>query len=478
MSNTNDETTYVYEGYFKCSSLGEVCLDENVCGSDGSKLPEVLVIPKKVDTIDVTSFAVGMFNENQYVKEIILPTEVEEIPQDFCRKAHNLRSIRGADGNMDHIKHIGAAAFMETRLKEARFPNLEALETKGDNLGGAFNGCAYLEVVDIGEVTSIPERTFTNCALLREVIWTPAETEAEKTEEEAGETAKFVIGPRAFSQTRSLVDFRFLEEVDRENVDVQPDAFFYSKIGISWLTDDHKAFPTEADKKFWKTVNFTPCENRIVTKLSQVNSDWTEKNFLTNYGIKYYMGCALFAVMHIHSAITGKRYNHPDEFVEELRNDPELSRFLYYGNWPGQFKNTASMFEALGYRTEVHGNGSKLSKENFQALLDALAQGAYVYSQVYTLKNWEEDLKASQNETEEQVQEDDDYDGGHAVVLYGVNDKNEVLVLDSNVLHESFRDGGFDPDIDIYTYAMPYQKMVGPTSDFIIVYPPEKCTCR
>lgn len=454
--NDNVKVLVLHEAY---RGVGDEYYPFSERGAEATELelPEVLEIPEKIGEESYQSLAKGMFYGNKHIKEIVLPTGVETIPEAFCCRAANLRSVHKADGSLNDITHIGGAAFTGTRLKEARFPDLTDLVLKAvpdeetgitNYYGGAFAGCAYLEAVDIGTVTSIPERTFFGCARLREV---------------SCDGTGISIGLRAFAQTRSLTELSWLEKA----TSVEKGAFFYSRITEYTLPEDddpdQARFPTSdnGSKIFWEDVEYTPCENRIVTKLSQKNADWTEKTFLTNYGVKYTDGCALFAVMHIHSAITGKRYSHPDEFMEELRNDPKLSRFQYYGNWPGQFKNVAAMFEALGYRTEVHGNGSELSKENFQALLDALAQGAYVFSQVHTYEKW------TDTNTEE------DYDGGHAVVLYGVNELGEVRVLDSNVLYEGFREEGFEPDIDVYTYTMPYQNMVGATSDFVIVYPPE-----
>ena len=57
-------------------------------------------------------------------------------------------------------------------------------------------------------------------------------------------------------------------------------------------------------------------------------------------------------------------------------------------------------------------------------------------------------------------------------MIYGINDLGEVCVLDSDVLHEYYRADGFEQGTDVYTYTIPYQNIVGPSSNFVIVYPP------
>ena len=518
------ETTNDYGKYFLLSDEGVLSLQPAYRGEGNSAypfslrggeepasdFPEILEIPTAIGETQVTSLAPGMFYGNTRVKEIKLLVTVATIPEAFCCEAANLEAI---DVN-GVITTIGKDAFKSTKIKEALFPDVttlyegafsgctclevadisgvseipmdtfngctllrevstgevtsigsaafnktrirQALFSKLTTLGaGAFLWCGYLEVADIGEVTEIPEAAFANCALLREVIWKAKEVGE-------GEKVKVTIGPRAFYQTRSLEKIPFLSSANA----VGQGAFYYSKFnGYTVPADcvtDATAFPTsDNETEFWTGVASATCKNRIITKLSQNNSEWLEKAFLLNDGTKYGSSCALFAVMHIHSAITGKNYMHPDEFVNELRADPKLSKYLYENNWPGKFENTASLFEALGHRTEVHGNGSDLSQQNFQDMLDALADGAYVYTQVGTFE-YQEDGSAAYYPN-----------NGHAVVIYGINNSNplEVCVLDSNVLHEHYREDGFEPDVDVYTYTMPYQNMVGPSSDFIIVYP-------
>jgi hypothetical protein len=73
-------------------------------------------------------------------------------------------------------------------------------------------------------------------------------------------------------------------------------------------------------------------------------------------------------------------------------------------------------------------------------MCDALAQGAVVYTTC----------------THAGRQIDNNYsDGGHAVVIYGINNNGEVCVLDSAVYAEGYREVGLMSD-DFYIYATPH----------------------
>ena len=460
MSNNNYETIINYEEYFDISDSGEVSLKEEYRGDyDGKnpdfqgnglklELPEVLVIPKVIREITVTALAPGMFSNNKRVKWIVLPEGIETIPDFFCRYATDFRGIY----NTKNIREIGASAFVQTRIKSAIFPRLgapDALGTSGTLGYGAFARCAYLEVADIGTITSIPEKAFMDCTLLRKVI--------RKIEE--GETVAFTISKEAFAHTHTLRKLPLLEYA----TSVESDAFFYSGISEESLPEGNEietdAFPITENEESWAALKPTQCRNRIVTKLSQLNPAWKDERFLQGEPTEvnshpYRNACAIFATMHIYSALAGKHYHHPGEFVEELKTIG-LSQYVHTDGWPGDITKVPKLFEDLGYRTEICGKYSDLTIEDYQKLADALADGAYIYSQVSTSNT---------------------RDYGHAAVIYGITDKGEVCVLDSNVLYEDYRDYGFEPNTDIYTYTIPFTNIVGPESNFIIVYPPEKKT--
>ena len=474
MSN-NNESINVHQDYFEfLKENGELVLNENgkpmlalkkeyrgeksdnypASEGDGTELelPEMLIIPEIFDNTTVEVLAPGMFANNKRIKGITLPSEVKAIPEAFCLKAANFRILMGTE----NIRSIGYAAFYSTRIKNALFPNLTEWQEKEMVLGGeerkvgrTFLNCAYLEVIDIGKVTTIPGQAFSNCALLRKVIRNIDEVE----------TVTFKIGYMAFTSTYYLRELPLLEYA----TNVEANAFFYSGIRAESLPEGSgiagNAFPITENEESWAALKPTQCQNRLITKLSQLNPAWAKESFLQGEPAEanehtYSKSCAFFATMHIHSAISGKYYHHPCEFVQELK-DRGLSQYVHTDGWPGDITQVPKMFEDLGYRTEICGKHTDLTIEDYQKLADALADGAYIYTQV-SISN--------------------DIDYGHAAVIYGITGAGEVCVLDSNVLFEGYRDYGFEPNTDIYTYTIPFTNIVGPESNFIIVYPPEKKT--
>ena len=474
MSN-NNESINVHQDYFEfLKENGELVLNENgkpmlalkkeyrgeksdnypASEGDGTELelPEMLIIPEIFDNTTVEVLAPGMFANNKRIKGITLPSEVKAIPEAFCLKAANFRILMGTE----NIRSIGYAAFYSTRIKNALFPNLTEWQEKEMVLGGeerkvgrTFLNCAYLEVIDIGKVTTIPGQAFSNCALLRKVIRNIDEVE----------TVTFKIGYMAFTSTYYLRELPLLEYA----TNVEANAFFYSGIRAESLPEGSgiagNAFPITENEESWAALKPTQCQNRLITKLSQLNPAWAKESFLQGEPAEanehtYSKSCAFFATMHIHSAISGKYYHHPCEFVQELK-DRGLSQYVHTDGWPGDITQVPKMFEDLGYRTEICGKHTDLTIEDYQKLAKALVDGAYIYSQVSTSNT---------------------RDYGHAAVIYGITDKGEVCVLDSNVLYEDYRDYGFEPNTDIYTYTIPFTNIVGPESNFIIVYPPEKKT--
>ena len=418
-----DHTNY-FSIHTSGNNRGQAYLNPDECGTNYENLPDVLRIPDMIAETEVTSLASNMFASNSRIKAIKIPKTVKTIPVAFCQSATNLRAIYGTE----QITAIGSSAFWSVRIKEARFPNLTELGT------GVFIGCAYLEFADIGGVESIPERTFANCGLLREVIARNKVTS---------------IGTLAFYHTRSLRELPLLADVTQ----VGEAAFLGSSINTSLpvIGDIHTtAFPVaKHTTNFWSGVPFTPCRNRITTKLSHLNDAWKTHPLLEQNGTRTYGNSrALFAVMHIHSAITGQYYSEPAEFINEL-NSKDITECLN-DDWTGVIDNVDNLFKALGYQTEVHGKDAPLSSKDYKALVDSLAHGAYVYTQ---------------------VQEEDSANNPHGVAIYGINDLGEVCVLDSYTLHENFRESGFEPNIDIYTYTTPYQNITAPNRDFVIVYP-------
>ena len=428
-----------HKRFFDISEDGIVSLKEDYRGEgveeypasigNGKKLllPKDLVIPDSVNGIKVVALAAGMFYQNLNVRKLEIPSSIAEIPEAFAMYATNLKSVE----NTENITEIGELAFAGTRIKSVAFPKLQELGAK------SFALCGYLKEIDIGLATEIPERAFADCAFLEEVV---------------SHGSVNTIGEMAFYHTRHLRNLTLLANVQN----VSNYAFFGSRISTKIPAGGgiaSKAFPS-ADNTvdFWTGVSTIPRINRITTKLSQANPEWSGKQLIVDDpNFLYGDGCSFFTAMHICSAISGKYYSKPSDFADELKANTNLSKFLYSDTYIA--KNPQAFFEAMEYRTELFSQG--ITAENYKKMADALLNGAYVYSQASSFKNWQSDM----------------FGYGHAVMLYGINELGEVCVLDSAIRHEHYRSEGFELGQDVYTYSMPYQNLVSDISKFLIVYP-------
>ena len=400
-------------------------ISDNGIGMDGSKiheLPEIIVVPDVINGTAVSGFQEGTFRCNGKVREITFPDGVDALPKNICASANNLRAIH----NTEHITKLSGPLFSYTRITKAFFPNLKEVSEQ------AFAAACFLYTVDIGNnITEIPSQMFLQCLSLSRVIGGEKVTK---------------IGDKAFWLTSNLKNLPFLDL--QKVTSVGQLAFYKSRIQFDWskldgkCTFGNRATPViDNATDYWTGVEYTPRENSIVTIMSQDNAEWAEKK-IGNTSLTYKQGCATFAVLHIHSALSGKLYNHPDEFINEvLAIDPNL---VADGKLPDIFENVHTWLTALGYKTTVY--QSDITQATYQAICDALARGAYVYTQVST----------------------EPYaDRGHVVALYGMNSIGEVSVLDSNCLFEKYRPTGIPYDVQLY--RMPYQNLSGPSSDIVIV---------
>lgn len=402
------------EKYFSIDYDGVVSLKTKyqADGSNNAELPEIIVIPDVIDETAVSGLQASMFLNNLRVKEITIPDGVTELPDKFCSGAKNLSAIH----NTEQVTKLGMRVVLNAPIKKAIFPNLKEVAD------GALAQATSLYLADIGDnITEIPYGMFRACTRLSLV--------------KGGGSVK-TIGKEAFYLTHNLKNLPFLSQVTA----IGARAFFRSRIQFNWSTikgqcnfgeeNDYATPVLDNTTDYWTGVEYTPCENGIVTTLSQSDSRWKNNNF-GEYTSDYYHSCAVFTILHIHSALSGRLYNHPDEFAEDVRLiDPSL---LVQDNNPTNFQNVAPFFTKLGYKTTVY--EADITQEIYQAICDALARGAYVYSQVST---------------------DSSADAGHAVALYGINSNKEVLVLDSGTF-------------GVLTYRIPYQNLTGPSSNIVIV---------
>ena len=398
-----------------------------IVGSEVYNLPKRIVIPETINNMPVTALIAGMFAYNPVVEEVVLPNTVKVIPEKFCYNAHYFKAIT----NTEHITEIGESAFSCSRIEQAIFPNLETMGIQ------AFAQSIFLHTVDIGKVTTINIRAFIQCASLQTI--------------KGGENVT-TIKEAAFNKTVSLkcIPFLSLSKVAA----IEKTAFVSSSVYFDWSKLTNCTFGTYATPvvdnttDYWSnTIGnylFTPCENRLVTLLDQRHPLWVNEYFGTT-SKTWKDCCGVFCVLHIHSALSGKKYATPFEFEAELGANEETAALLSNGvNHSGE---TEAFYTALGYETEKYTD--TLNETAFRAMLDALADGAYVHISVSTTNN---------------------PNSGHAIIAYGINEKGEIMFADSDTKVskvEAYNDKAK------MTYQLAFQNITGPSSDFVIVRKPK-----
>lgn len=402
----------------------EYSLSDNGVGVEGSKideLPEKIVIPEVIDNTIVTGFQPGMFHYNFRVKEIVFPSTVSAIPESFARQAKYLRSIK----NTENIESLGYCAFRQTRIDKAVFPCLKEVGKE------AFNQSGLLYFADIGNsIESIPDGLFNCCRKLFNV--------------RGGANVKS-IGAQAFRNTSSLRKLPFLAQL--KNIGNQ--AFQTSRIQYDWSSltgctfGTTQATPTQDNTvDFWTDATFEPCEHRLNSLINQWNPKWSGEQIGSsgkNYGDN---GCVIISMLHIHSALTGEEFSDPRDFVSRFSAATQKVAPTAMANIK---KYMAELWTSGGYGIEYEDFNDINSKDRYEQLCAAIKGGAYALV----------DSSATTANT------------GHAMVIYGINEIGEMLVLNS--------DSGSDMmEIydDLFTMSMPFQNFTGPGSDIIIVKKP------
>lgn len=454
------------------------CYDYNITdvGSLHELLPEKLVIPNRINGIEVKGFQEGMFCYNFRIKELTLPDTVTTIPLRFCVRAQNLELLK----NSKHIEVIEERGFAQTRLKHLSFPNLK-------QLGGlAFSGNPFLTTIDIGDnITEIPKSAFRFCVSLVKV---------------SGGRNVSKIGEYAFLFTYSLEKLEFLGNGNLK--EIEKFAFSDSRFTYEWdslknCTIGDGAYPivdeTKDDQgkyywKYFKKFNGTkeeylaleetnddyysyfPCKNRLGSLFHQADPRWnTESNkyFLdsknNSTGSQYNYaanGCSISVLAHIYSAIGDINGN-----VIELNTlkdmEPILREILdnetkvkgedythYTTKHPSQaipvylrnlYSSGYSLFTGklpkrpIAYYSCTATN--PISKDTLKKIYKGLANGQYIYLKMNTPS-------------------DDSSD--HVTTIFGVNDKGELLIADSSLSTSSIGDYGVIP------VSVPIQNITSP----------------
>lgn len=366
---------------------------DNGVGVEGSRiteLPERIVIPDYVDGEMVTGFQNGTFCHNHRIREVVLPAGVTAIASGTFREANYLVKVE----NTEQVDTIGTGAFHSTRIEDIRFPKLTTL----GNL--AFQCCARLRVVDIGQIASVPKQTFYECENLETVL--------------GGENVTS-IASYAFWLTRRLKELAFLPKV----TSIGTLSFFSSRCDMETAAEEcsfnaNATYRQFNDADYWSSATFTPCKNSLNSLFHQKDPRWADKqigSYAADDGTPYTYGangCAFITLAEIYSAFEGVHFDSPEEFVPilEAKNLTHLD-FRYREQW-------CQIANGLGYETEYL---TSMTAENLQNVYDALAQGALVYKSVAINK---EDGTFSA-------------EGGHATLCYGINSAGEMLVSDTSM---------------------------------------------
>ena len=395
-------------------------VSDNGAGNDGSKideLPETIVIPEFIGRTAVSGFAAGIFSDNWRVREIVLPDTAAALPDRFCNGAGNLRSVK----NTEHIISVGKQAFRNSGIEKALFPNLRELGS------AAFGQAPLLHTVDIGDhITTIQGGTFANCNKLSVV---------------KGGKSVTSLAASAFINSHSLTVLSFMPQL----TSIGNNAFQNSRIQYDWSTLTGCTFGNNATPIADNTVNYwsgytpTPCENPLNTLLCQSNPIWANETWGDN-GSPYHSCCQLFAVMHAHSALSGKTYETMQEFENEVR---ELENESFFTDAIKTCDGVVQLIEALGYTATVYSGVQ--SAEAYEEICQKLNNGAYIFSDTSSAS---------------------DPNAGHKILIYGINEYGEMLIADSDNMNDKI---GIYDDVNLYTYALPLQNTTGPDSALIAI---------
>lgn len=149
-----------------------------ITGYYGTK--EELVIPEIIKGTTVKGIASSAFEDNEYVRTIVLPDTAVEINMKAFSGCEKLEAISG-----DGITNVGINAFADcASLTDIDFPNLEKIGEyafsgsslkeadcpKVTDLGiNAFNGCCKLETVKLPAVETVSIGAFRDCTSLKTV---------------------------------------------------------------------------------------------------------------------------------------------------------------------------------------------------------------------------------------------------------------------------------------------------------------------
>lgn len=368
-----------------------------VVGSLNKELPADLVIPEVVNEMAVDRLSAGMFLDNKAIEALTFPLTIDEIPDYCCSLAVNLRVLK----NTEHIKKIGQRAFSSCQLEKVLFPNLE-------ELGGSsvFLYNPYLIYADLGKITNIPTNTFTDAIALTKV-----KADSVKT-----------VANHSFLVTPKLTNVGFIDSL----TSVGDNSFWRSGVEYDWdslknCTFGGMATPLQVNPiDFWSDLTPTPCENPLPTQFCQRDERWVNRA----YGNRTYKdGCLQISALHVYCGLHNLTFSTVEDFENVIKAvNPDL-----LNRQNGKFSELKPMLEGIGLTTTRY-YGIK-NKDELQVLYSHLANGGYAIVELATTIS------------------------NHGVVIYGINEKKELLCLDSERYY-------FYDSSKPVKYAFPFHKLI------------------
>ena len=374
--------------YFNVAKDGVLSL-KNEYQSNGL-LPENLIIPNTINGIKVTSLSDGMFENNSRVVTVTLPSTITTIPQNCFKNTIHLLKVLNA-GN---IVNVGNEAFHTSHIEKIELPALTVLGTN------AFNTCPYLETIDIGRVTIIPEGTFRYCESLKEIVYSGTITS---------------VGDYAFYINLSLKEIGFANTL----TSIGKSAFFKSSVRFDWSTLTNCTFGDYATP--YQFVNgltsdeygksSIPYQNPIVESVNQGDIRWKDEPI--NSSKNFSDGCLFFSTMNAYCGLHNKPYSNPFELkqINNAISDTQLENFTNAMS----SQQTKDWIENLGFVADVHTGSlnNPMTIADFDKIKAHLRNGYYC---IVIIPSHADIFNGS----------------SHAVLLYGVNEYDEVLFVNSS----------------------------------------------
>jgi hypothetical protein len=376
-----------------------------VVGSCNDYLPTDLVIPEMVNEIAVDKLCTAMFFDNKRITSLTFPDTVFEIPDEFCNQAYNLHQIN----NTEHIRKIGARAFRRCSFEKAIFPNLE----ENGSLAFSFNGHLYF--IDLGKVTKIEDKTFKCCSGLSKVTAKDATS----------------IGVEGLYDTVNLRNVDFISSV----TSIGESGVWRSRFEYDWDSlnnctfGDYATYIQSNPDNFWSGVATPVCENPLPTQLCQRDERWADRDIANNrrYGDS---GCTTMCAMHTYCGLNNLELSSVIEFENIVKAvNPEL-----WNTQKGTMATLIPMLQGIGLSASWY---TGWDSEKLTTMYETLNNGGYAMVEVGS-------------------------PSGHIIVVYGVNEKGELLCLDSEA---KWYDDTSVPD----KYSLPFHKLVCNTARYAFV---------